>query len=195
MPDSVPPGKTYEVEVTVTWSKPSCPGQHIDLSIINGSADNGTATVSPAQITATTTVIVTGGNTDGNRARWAIENSSQTGRNQRSRRIGGLYRVCSPDRFKDLSEPHRHSPGVGMFVQDDWESDSGKFSHLDETEISELVQLGPRNSPPFAPAASITLNTSSYFPADSRTVDEHRVGRPSAGPAGPLQGVASALYL
>ena len=64
MPDSVPPSKTYEVEVSVTWSSSSCTGKHIDLSIINGSADNGTATVSLTQITATAVVTVTGGRTD-----------------------------------------------------------------------------------------------------------------------------------
>ena len=62
MPDSVPPSKTYQVQVTVTPSMDGCPGHHIDLSIVNGSAENGTATVSPARITGTTVVTVTGGN-------------------------------------------------------------------------------------------------------------------------------------
>jgi hypothetical protein len=188
MPDSVPPGKTYEVEVTVTWSKAACPGQHIDLSIINGSADNGTATVSPAQITATTTVTVTGGTQTkpGHDGQLKIQ-AKLDGTIVKAESAG--FTVCAhPINYKDTFKSDIDTPTrVGMFVQDDWESDSGTFSHLDEAEISELVQLGPRNSPPFAPAASITLNTSSYFPADSRTVDEHRVGRPSAGPAGTLE--------
>jgi hypothetical protein len=51
MPDSVPPSKTYDVEVVVTPSLEACPGQYIELSIVNGSAQNGTATVSPNRIT------------------------------------------------------------------------------------------------------------------------------------------------
>ena len=62
LPDSLPPNKTYQVEIEVEPPlEKSCPGEFIEISIIGGSDDNGTATVTPAKITQTTRVTVTGG--------------------------------------------------------------------------------------------------------------------------------------
>lgn len=181
MPDSVPPTKTYEVEVRVAWSKPSCPGQHIDLSIINGSADNGTATVSHAQITATTTVIVTGGNQT---------NPGHGGNLKIQAKLDGVvkaesagFTVCAhpinyTDTFvSDIDEPRR----VGMIVQDGWDSDSGTLADLGSAEISELVEYDAPTSPPYSGGRG--ANNSGYLAANALSTDTHTIARPAAGPA------------
>jgi hypothetical protein len=187
MPDSVPPSKTYEVEVTVTWSRPACPGQHIALSIINGSADNGTATVSPAQITATSVVTVTGGNqtNPGHAGNLKIQ-AKLDGTTVKAESAG--FTVCAhPLNWRDTLLTDINTPtGVGIRVRDDWDSDSGTFGDLDETEIAEVIQLGPVTSPPFAPLAAQPLHTSSYLPGDQRSVDTLQEPRPAAGPAATL---------
>src|SRR5437660_11727697 len=59
MPDSVPPRKTYRVKISVT---PTLEGtsNFIALSIINTSADNGDAGVTPSALIKTSCVTLTG---------------------------------------------------------------------------------------------------------------------------------------
>jgi len=188
MPDSVPPGKTYEVEVTVTWSQASCPGQYIELSIINGSADNGTATVAPTQITATSKVTVTGGDQTkpGNGGNLKIQ-AKLDGATVKVESAG--FTVCAHPldwsdtlaggsaAAADIDDPRI----VGVVVQDGWDSDSGTFGDLSETEISEVVDGGPSISPPF-PAMRGGGSNSTYLTGGGLTQDTHTIGRPAAGP-------------
>jgi hypothetical protein len=186
MPDSVPPTKTYEVEATVSPElDPAC--QYLELSIINVSADNGKATVSPTRITQTTKVTVTGVDQTkpGHGGQLKIQ-AKLDGATVKAESAG--FTVCAhPINFRDsFHSDISTAGGVGMRVQDDWDSDSGTFSDLDETEISEVVQMGAVTSPPFAPAAASPLQTSSYLAGNSRTVDSHQEPRPAAGPAATL---------
>lgn len=182
MPDSVPPTKTYEVEVKVTWSKPSCPGQQIDLSIINGSADNGTATISPTSITTTSTVTVTGGNQTSPGHGGNLKIQAKLDGSVKAESSG--FTVCAhpvnyTDSFvADIDEPGR----VGMIVQDGWDSDSGTFADLGEAEISEIVEYDAPISPPYAGGGG--ANNSLYLRADQLSTDTHTIApRPAAGPA------------
>ena len=84
-----------------------------------------------------------------------------------------------PKNYKDTFVRLLTGDQRGFVVQDDWESDSGKFSDLDEAEISELVQV-TSSSGSFSGNPS---NTSSYLPANSKTKDTHSSA--TAGLTGP----------
>jgi hypothetical protein len=193
MPDSVPPSKTYEVQVSVTWSGSSCTGKRIDLSIINGSAENGTATVSPTQITATSVVTVTGG---------AQTQPGHAGKLKIQAMLGGAvtaesagFTVCAhPLNYRDTYHSDVNGTSVGVRVSDDWDSYSGTFSDLDNTEISEVVQQGARTSPPFNPLASVVPQNSGYLSGDQRSVDTHSLPRPLAGPAGTAEKLQLTIF-
>ncbi len=182
MPDSVPPGKSYEVEVKVDPSLDSCPGQFIQLSIINGGPENGTAAVSPGRITATTNVRVTGGRQTlpGHAAQLKIQ-AKLDGKTVKAESAG--FMVCAhPVNFSDtyagdVDEPRR----VGVRVRDAWESDSGSVTNLDKAEISEVVEYDAPTSPPYAGMGAV--NNSGYLGADQFSIDTHTIGRPAAGPA------------
>lgn len=195
MPDSVPPTKTYEVEVIVTPSLESCPGQYIELSIINGSADNGTATVSPTRITKTSTVTVTGGDQTkpGHAGKLKIQ-AKLDGTTVKAESAG--FTVCAhPQNWRNTFSSDIDGPdGVGVAVQDDWDSDSDTFTHLDQTEISEKVRQGTPTSPPFPTLASVTIRNTGYLPGDQKTVDTHTSPRPTAGPVGTWEKTQLSLF-
>jgi hypothetical protein len=178
MPDSVPPTKTYEVEVTVSPCQPGCPGHTIDLSIINTSADNGTATVSPAQITTTTKVTVTGGTQTKPGHGGNLKIQAKLSGTVKAESAG--FSVCAhPIDFTDTYHSDVYTATrLGVRVQDGWSSDSGTFADLDETEISEVVSYtGTNNSPPFPARGAVGANNSGYLPGDALTVDTHSIGR------------------
>lgn len=186
MPDSVPPSKTYDVEVTVTPSLEACPGQYVELSIINGSADNGTATVAPARITKTTTVTVTGGDqTKKDHGGQLKIQAKLDGATVKAESSG--FTVCAhPINWRDAKAGDIDDPDVvGVVVQDDWDSDSGTFADLDETEISEVVEYDAPTTPPYDGAAG--AHNSGYLPGNSPTQDTHTIVRPAAGPAAPWE--------
>ncbi len=181
MPDSVPPTKTYQVQVTVTPAMAACPGHHIDLSIVNTSAENGTATVSPAQITGTTVVTVTGGNQTmpGHDGQLKIQ-AKLDGAAVKAESAG--FSVCAhPVNYTDTYVSDIDRPRqVGMVVQDGWDSDSGTLADMSEAKISELVDGDKPDSPPFSGDGS--SNNSDYLAADQLSQDTHTIGRPRAGP-------------
>ena len=181
LPDSVPPSKTYEVQVTVAWSKPSCPGQFIELSVINGSADNGTATVSPARINATSTVTVSGVNQTrpGHGGQLKIQ-AKLDGTTVKA--VSAGFTVCAhPVNYSDVFDHDIFGGGTsGIAVQDGWDSDSGTFADLDQTEIKELVNEPAPTVPPFH---NDVFQHSDYMPGDQLTVDQHTITTPSRGPA------------
>jgi hypothetical protein len=185
MPDSVPPSKTYEVDVTIANWTGACAGKHIDLSIANTSSDTGTATVSPSSLSGDGTfkVTVAGG---------AQTKSGHGGQLKIQAKLDGTvkaespgFTVCAhPINYRDTFNSDVDGPAVGVRVNDDWDSDSGTFTDLKEAETSEIVGEGKSDSPPFPPKGSGTGVNSGYMPADSKTVDSHTIGRPPAGPAG-----------
>lgn len=179
LPDSVPPSKTYSVEVTVT--NPN--GQPIDLDIANSGGSNGTATVSPQQITTTTTVTVTGG------AQTAPGNGGNL--KIRARQSGAVlaesagFTVCahpasvSTSRHGDIGT----AVYVGVKAANVTHSDSGQIPDLDEVDRSEIIGEGARTNPPFTLGGS---NVSGFVRADRTYVDSHGYPRGSitTGPSG-----------
>jgi hypothetical protein len=185
MPDSVPPTKTYDVEVVVTPSLEACPGQYIELSIINVGAENGTATVSPARITKTTIVTVTGGHQTqpGHGGQLKIQ-AKLDGAAVKAESLG--FTVCAhPINYRDTfaADVDEHAPPnrVGVVVQDGWDSDSGTFADLDQAWDSEVVEYDVPTSPPFHAGGG--YDNSDYQRANVLTQDRHRIRRPTAGPA------------
>lgn len=184
MPNSVPPSKTYEVEVTVSPSLECCPGQYLDLAIVDSTADNGTATISPARITKTTTATVTGGSQTkpGHAGLLKIQAKAEDGT---IKFLSAGFSVCAhPINYGDSFAQDVNGGAVGVKVADSWDSDSGTLTDLNETEVSEVVAEAHSDSPPWDPAGSGTGNNSGYLPGDKLTVDSHTWGRPPAGPAG-----------
>ncbi len=195
MPDSVPPTKTYEVEVTVTPSLEACPGQYIELSIINMSPDNGTATVAPARITKSTTVTVTGGvkTKPGHGGNLKIQ-AKLDSVTVKAESAG--FSVCAhPINYSDTFKSDvNNADDVGVVVQDDWESDSGTFADLKETEIAEVVKQGARDSPPFNPLGVVAPVNSGYLAGDNKSTDTHAVPRLPAGPKGKAEKLQLTLF-
>jgi hypothetical protein len=185
MPDSVPPTQTYELEMKVTNWTAHCDGKHIDLSISHTSAQNGTATVAPAQVSGNGTfkLTVTG---------W---DQTEPGHGQRLKicaKLDGVvkaesagFTVCAhPINLKnefasDVDTPDR----VGVIVTVDWDSDSGTFADLDHAWLNEVISLAQYDVPPFRKGH---LNVSKhYHKADSTGMtDRHAAPRPRAGPEG-----------
>jgi len=187
MPDSVPPTKTYEVEVVVANWTGECSGKKFDISIGNTGGDNGSATVSPAEITGNGTfkVTVTGVNQTKSGHAGKLTIQAKLDGNLKAESAG--FSVCAhpinwTDAYAgDIDEPQR----VGVLVQDGWDSDSGTFADLDKAEISEVVEYDAPVSPPYAGGGG--AHNSGYLVADALTQDEHTIGRPAAGPAAPWE--------
>jgi len=187
MPDSVPPTKTYEVEVTVASWTGECAGKQFDLSVANTSADNGTATISPAQVSANGTykVTVTGAaqTKPGNGGQLKIQAKMDGAVKAES----PGFTVCAhPVNYSDTFAADLNTPTkVGVVVQDGWDSDSGTFTDLDKAEDSEVVEYDAPTSPPYSGGGG--AHNSGYQAANSLTQDTHSIGRPAAGPAAPWE--------
>jgi len=186
MPDSVPPTKTYEVEVTVSNWSGHCAGKQISLTVTNTNSDNGTATVSPAQVSGNGTfkVTVTGGDQTKPGHGGQLKIDAELDGAVKAESAG--FTVCAhPIDLINTLAGDVDGSSVGMRVTVAWHSDSGTFDDLDQTAFSEVVKPGPRNSPPFASLASSRQVNSGYLPGNSTgLVDTHTTGRPRAGPAG-----------
>lgn len=173
LPDSVPLNKTYEVEVVVTGTGT------IDLAIINSSADNGNATVTPSSIKATATVIVKG---------TAMTKPGHGGKLLIEAKVAGVAAAnsqpftvcCHPIDFTDTYAAEVNTPDrLGVIVQDGWSSDNSVFTDLKEVEIKEVVDyVGINDSPPFRPRGGPASN-SGYLPGDQLSQDTHSIPRAS----------------
>jgi hypothetical protein len=187
LPPSVPPGQAYEVDVSVI--PPLTGSDFIDLEIINTGATNGIAVIDKKKIQSTTKISVLG--------------SSQTvpdhgGKLQIQASLNGKV-LATSNGFTVCAHPRSitaHTPpaidvddlsGVGMIVRETLESDSGALSHLDQVEMSELVDPFHRDEPPFGGGSGV-VNNSGYQaaipPPGLSMVDRHVEPRPSRGPKG-----------
>ncbi len=193
---SIPPSNGYKVKVTVNPSMSSCPGEYIELSIVNGSGDNGSATVAPTRITTTTEVVITGGNQTkpGHKEKLKVEARLSDGT---IKATSAGFTVCAhPLNYRDPFHSDIDTPRkVGVAVADDWDSDSGTFADLDKTKISELVDyVGANDSPPFTARGAMAFNNSGYLPGNQKTVDSHSMGRAGITVTGPA-GISEASQL
>ena len=192
LPDSLPPNKTYQVEIEVEPPlEKSCPGEFIEISIIGGSDDNGTATVTPAKITQTTRVTVTGGKQSKPRNGGNLKIQAALS-GKRVLTVSAGFTVCAhPLNFKDvfdsnINETLQGIHVVGMRSQDSWESDSeatalnGSLMDLNGVQIKELVLVPRPKSPPFF---SVQPDTSDYELGVAFSTDRHTVVFPDPGPA------------
>lgn len=188
LPPSVPPTKTYAVEVTI--DPPLTGDDFMELSIVNGSTINGTATISPARIMRSSTVIVTGGTQTmpKNGGRLQIQ-AKLNGQDVKATSEG--FSVCAHPLnvqatfARDVNGVVEQIDKVGMIVKVTMDSDGKNFSDLDQVEVSELIETFNRNMPPFKDAPE---NPSGYTPVippqGLSMVDTHAEPRPSAGPRG-----------
>jgi peptidoglycan hydrolase-like protein with peptidoglycan-binding domain len=192
LPPSVPPRKTYKVQVLV--EPPLVGNDHfIELRIINSSADNGAATVFPDRITRSTIVTVTG---------VSQTRAGHAGQLQIQAMLDGSFSKGTSAGFSVCAHPASITAtfakdvftdtAAGMWVVVGINSDSGRLEDLDEIEFSEIVEQLARNSPPFTVGSGIVNNSEyqkalgGHTPKGKRElpVDQHVEPRPRAGTAG-----------
>lgn len=169
MPDRIPPRVDTPVAFTVSgWSPPLAP---VTLSIENAGGANGEGTIDGAP-----TIDVTTGATVN--VRGTVQTAPGNGGNLRlAASIGGSVIARSPG-FSVSSVPQNYTDTFdslltgarrGFVVQDGWESDSGVFGDLDETEISEEVEVTTANGC----FAGMGGSVSGYLPGNVLTKDTH----------------------
>jgi peptidoglycan hydrolase-like protein with peptidoglycan-binding domain len=190
LPPSLPPGHAYEVNVDVI--PPLSGSDFIDLDVINTSMVNGIAVLTgPKQIQRQTVIAVLGTQQTepGNAGQLQIQ-ASLHGKVLAN---SNGFSVCAHPRsvivdhiFKDVND----QTGIGMVVQETVESDSGSLSHLDQVDMSELLQEWVWDDPPF-PGSTRPIRASGYLPVipplGQIMGDRHVVPTPSAGPKGKVQ--------
>ena len=185
MPASLPPTKTYAVQVTV--EPPLTGSDFIELSIIGSSVLNGSATVSPSRITKTTTVVVTGGSQTLPRNAGRLQIQAKLNGND-VKAVSDGFSVCAhPLNLKTKFFRDINAGQAGMIVAETLDSDSGRFADLDQVQWSEVVEPLTRNEPPFNQGSGI-INNSAFLPVipppGKFISDTHAEPRPSAGPKG-----------
>ena len=183
LPPSLPPRKTYQVDVSIQPPLPA--GQAVDIEIINGSAVNGTATVWPNKLSTSGRVTVTGERqtSPGNAGQLRI----QAKLNGQVLATSGGVSVCAhPSAVRITSSGRLVNPShIGISVRIQVESDSGSVTDLDQAEMNEFVEELDRNSPPFS-AGGKTVGSPFYQKIGAGTgTDEHGY-RPFPGTAGKL---------
>jgi peptidoglycan hydrolase-like protein with peptidoglycan-binding domain len=181
VPPSIPSRKTYQVDVTI--QPPLTAGQAVDIEIINGSAANGTATVSPTKLGTCGKVVVTGERqtTPGNAGQLRI----QAKLNGQVLATSEGFSVCAhPSAVPITSSKRLVDPShIGIAVRVQVESDSGKVEDLDEAVMNELVEEVQRDSPPFS-ATGTTVGSPFYQKIGAGAgTDEHGY-RPFPGKEG-----------
>jgi hypothetical protein len=168
--DRIPPRVGVPVPITISgWSIPMAP---VEVAIENGGGGNGTCTLDGA---ATTTLMDSGGTP-------TLVGVDQTaaGRGAQLRvvvRLAGAVLARSnpfavaaiPQNYSDTKVSELTGARRGLVVQDGWESDSGVFADLDETEISERVEETSASGV----LAGLTPVNSGYLPGDKLTQDTH----------------------
>lgn len=187
LPPSVPPGESYQVDVSVI--PPLSGSDFVDLEIINISGLNGVAVINPKKIQNSTTVTILGGSQTmpGHGGKLQIQASF----NGNVLAISNGFTVCAHPKSIILYSPPfmdvDNDSGVGMVVRETIEPDGGTISYLDEAEMSELVDPIIRDEPPFGRGSGF-VNNSGYqkcVPTPGEIMgDRHVEPRPSIGPKG-----------
>jgi hypothetical protein len=187
MPDSLPPRKTYALLVTVDPSLDGT-GQFIELSIINSSGDNGSATVFPNRITRSATVSVTGGaQTEPGHAGQLQIQAKLDGTTVKATSAG--FSVCAhpinmeENFFRDINS----DTAVGVILRVEINSDSGAFTDLDKVETSEVVEQFRKDEPPFKEGSGFANNSGFgpiIPPPGKLMTDTHDEPRLAPGPKG-----------
>lgn len=156
VPPSIPPHKTYQVDVSI--QPPLAAGQAVDIEIINGSTANGTARVSPTQLTKSGPVIVTGD---------AQTMPGHAGQLRIQAKLNGQvlatsdgFSICAhPSAVRITSSGRLVAPAhIGISVRVQIESDSGVVADLDQAVMNELVEEVERDSPPFSATGAVVAS-------------------------------------
>ena len=200
LPNSLPPRKTYQLEITVTpplGIDRCATGQFIQLSIAGGGPEAGTATVSPDRITKTTRVTVQGG--DPTKADFSTIDTPQkpkfAGKLKIQAKLDGKqllaespgFTVCAhPLNWREefdsnIDDTMQGKHVIGMYVKIFCNSDSGEFKDLARgAMISELLDFSARPKEP--PFHYYPFSTSRYQHAVALGTDRFAILVPDASP-------------
>lgn len=186
MPDRIPPRVDTTVGVGIVGF--SSPMRSITLSLDGAGGGNGSATINgaaTASLTGSSVVRLRGVN------QTAVGNVG----NLRLVADQGSTRLATSNAFSVSSVPQNHTisfacrigPGCpsilsgtphGIKVDHTWESDSGVVADLNQTDISERVEIDSQGGS----MSSISLTTSGYLGVGTTSLrDEHSVGASSTG--------------
>ena len=178
LPASIPPGKPYEVRISIT--PPLDSGQRVDLTVDGFSSDNGSATLSANSITASGVVNIIGGSQT--KPGFTGKIKLMAGYNGKLVAMSNGFSVCAHEDsmqrqfFRDVNDSH-----IGVMVALTKTSDSGSVNDLDQFLDSEKIEYGVENFPPFN--EPYIRNTSDYMPdlppPHQMETDTYSVGRPS----------------
>jgi len=179
--DRVPP--RVDTPVNITVSGVSGAVAPVTLSVDGAGGGNGTATLDGAatvNLAGSKVVQVRGvaqtnpGN--GNKLRLLARQGAGP-----QLAVSNLFTVSSiPQNYSDTFVSLLTGARRGIVVQDGWESDSGTFADLDETEISERVEHKASSGC----LAGFASGNSGYEPGNVLTTDTHSVGTASLTGAG-----------
>ena len=194
LPDSLPPKKHYQIEITVTPSLDSArcaAGQFIELSVAGGSEDAGTATISPDRITKTTTVTVQG--VEQTKTDFS-EKGLHAGKLKIQAKLNGNKLLAESKGFSvcahplnwfeafdsDVDETLQQKHVVGMYVKISCESDSDDLKDLKGAQVKELLDFSARPKEP--PFHNHPFDTSNYQLAVALGNDRHTILFPEQRP-------------
>jgi hypothetical protein len=169
MADRIPPRVDTQVHVGVSGLKPGDPG--VELSIEGAGGGNGTATIDGAPTKSMTAagevklqgVVQTDPGKGGN-----LKLVAKHGGNTLDA-TGGFSVSAIPQNYSDTFVSLVTGPKRGFVVQDGWESDSGVFGDLDQTEISEQVEVTSATGC----FAGVGKSNSGYLPGNVLSQDTH----------------------
>jgi hypothetical protein len=169
MADRIPPRVDTPVHVGVSGVKTGDPG--VELSIEGTGGGNGTATIDGAPTKTVTTagevnlrgVVQTDAGKGGNLKLVAKQGSTVLDT------TGGFSVSAIPQNYSDTFVSLVTGDKRGFVVQDGWESDSGVFGDLDQTEISEQVEVTSATGC----FAGTGKKNSGYLPGNVLSQDTH----------------------
>ncbi len=167
--DRIPPRVDTDAQVNVEGIH--APMLPVTLSVASSGGTNGEVTVngSPThEIFGNETVHLRGttqtdAGSGGNLQLVASQGPTELNRSS------GFSVSAIPQRYTDVFVSELTGARRGFVVQDGWESDSGTFADLDQTEISEEVETTTATGC----FAGVVGGVSGYLPGDSLTTDTH----------------------
>ena len=183
MKDRIPPRKDTDVQVDIAGHKAGDPP--VILSIDGAGAGNGTATIDGANtksLKASAKVKLRGKvQTDPGKG-GALKLVARQGGSQVATSAGFSVSAI-PQNYTDTFVRLVTGPARGFVVQDGWESDSGRFKDLDQTEISEQVEVTLATGC----FTGLGKKNSGYLPGNVLTQDTH------SSPVAPMTSVGQRI--